>query len=147
MSTLTDHEGRPKVADNDSIGYCYSFCHAGTVHVTLFDAQTSSTFVKANITSPAKKSSPILTNCFLPLPPEKGNSTAMSPLIPRYVRGVGEPCFQWAISELLFASGSRRALVLNHSNDNEFDLHENPFEWLDTRTHFELEENSNSEMG
>ena len=28
-----------------------------------------------------------------------------------------------AISELLFASGSKQVLVLNHSNDNEFDLH------------------------
>ena len=32
---------------------------------------------------------------------------------------------QWAISELTFASFSKRVLVRNHSNENEFDLHEN----------------------
>ena len=33
--------------------------------------------------------------------------------------------FQKAISELPFASFSRRVLVRNHSNENEFDSHEN----------------------
>ena len=32
---------------------------------------------------------------------------------------------QKAISKSLFASVSKRVLVLNHSNENKFDLHEN----------------------
>ncbi len=33
--------------------------------------------------------------------------------------------YEYAISELLFASVSKRVYVRNYSNENEFDLHEN----------------------
>ena len=42
-------------------------------------------------------------------------------------------------------------MSLNYCKGNEFDLHKNtqplPFEWLCTRTRFEAEACSNSEMG
>ena len=37
----------------------------------------------------------------------------------------GAVTVEWAISELPFASVSKRVQVRNHSNENEFDLHEN----------------------
>ena len=52
----------------------------------------------------------------------------------------------------MFFSGWKWVLVLNHSIDNEFDLHENTqlvSIWVVqcTRTRFETKANSNSEMG
>jgi len=52
-----------------------------------------------------------------------------------------------AIFKLLFVSVQN--LVLNHSNENEFDLHENTklnflFAWVSNRTRFETEAKRNS---
>ena len=57
---------------------------------------------------------------------------------------------QEAISELPFASFSKRDLVLNHSYENEINLHVNEKllskERLSTRTRFENDAKGNSEM-
>ena len=47
-----------------------------------------------------------------------------------------------AISEFLFASVSKRVFVRNHSNENDFDLHENGRE----KNRFKTETKGNSEM-
>ena len=57
---------------------------------------------------------------------------------------------QWSIGqfELPFASFSKRVLARNHSNENEFDLHENgrEGELFRTKTRFDTEAKGKSKM-